>query len=74
MRKLIVSALLLSAGIYGFAQLKVASIEKVTLPEGVTINTATMSPDGSYIAITQNEKGGIHKLDLSTKSITTIYT
>ena len=72
MRKLIVSALLLSAGIYGFAQLKVASIEKVTLPEGVTINTATMSPDGSYIAITQNEKGGIHKLDLSTKSITTI--
>ena len=34
MKKVILTALLLSAGIYGFAQLKVASIEKVTLPEG----------------------------------------
>ena len=72
MKKLFLSALLLSAGIYGFAQLKVASVEKVTLPEGVTINTATMSPDGSYIAITQNEKAGIQKLNLATKEITTI--
>lgn len=72
MKKVILSALLLSAGIYGSAQLKVASVEKVALPEGVTINTATMSPDGSYIAITQNQKAGIQKLDLATKSITTI--
>lgn len=73
MKKLFISAMLLSAATFGYAQLiNVASVEKVTLPEGVAVNTATMSPDGSFIAITQKQTAGIHKLDLATKVITTI--
>ncbi len=72
MRKLFISALLLCTGAIAFAQLKVASIEKVALPEGTTIGAATMSPDGSFVVIAQGEKAGLHRLDLASKSITTI--
>ncbi len=73
MKKVLISALLLCSGIYGYAQLlNVASDEKVTLPEGVTTNTATIAPDGSYVVISQNEKKGLQKLDLATQAMTTI--
>ena len=73
MKKVFVSALLLGASVIGYAQLlNVASIKKVALPEGTSINTATMSPDGSYIAITKKQTAGIHKLDLASSEITTI--
>ncbi len=72
MKKIFISALLLCSGILGYAQLKVASIEKVALPEGVTVGAATMSPDGNYVVIVQGQKSGIHRLDLASKSITTI--
>lgn len=52
MKKLFISALLLCSGFMAYAQLvKVSSIEKVTLPEGVSAVTATMSPDGGYVVI-----------------------
>ena len=73
MKKVLISALLLCSGIYGYAQLlEVASDVKVTLPEGVTANTATIAPDGSYVVISQNEKNGLQKLDLTTNAMTTI--
>ncbi len=72
MKKLFISALLLCSGVFSYAQLNVASIEKVALPEGVTANMATISPDGSYVVLSCNEKAGLHKMDLATKSITTI--
>lgn len=72
MRKLFISALLLCSGVFGYARLNVASIEKVALPEGVTANTATISPDGSYVVFSRYEQAGLHKLDLQSKQMATI--
>ncbi len=73
MKKILISTLLLCSGVMGFAQLlNVQSIEKVALPEGVTVGKATISPNGDFVVIAQNEKSGIHSLNLETKSITTI--
>lgn len=72
MKKLFISAMMLCAGIFSYAQLNVASIEKVQLPEGVTANKATISPDGSYVVLSQYQKEGLHKLDLATLNVTKI--
>ena len=73
MKKILLSAALLCSGVLGYAQLlNVQSIEKVTLPEGVTINSATISPNGEFFVIAQNGQSGIHRFDLASKSISTI--
>lgn len=73
MKKILLSAALLCSGVLGYAQLlNVQSIEKVALPEGVTVGKATISPNGDFVVIDQNEKSGIHRLDLATKSVSTI--
>lgn len=73
MKKIFTLALLLCSGVLGYAQLlKVQSIEKIALPEGVTVDKATICPNGDFVVIAQNEKSGIHRLDFSTKSVTTI--
>ena len=73
MKKVLLSAVLLCSGVLGFAQLlNVQSIEKIALPQGVTINKATISPEGDFVVMAQNEKSGIHRLDLTTKAVTTI--
>jgi len=72
MKKIILSAMLLGASLIGYAQLNVASIEKVTLPEGVTASQATISPDGSFVVLSIAEKEGIQKLDLATSALTTV--
>ena len=73
MKKTFISAMMLCATLIGYSQLlNVASVEKVTLPEGVSVNQATMSPDGSYVVVSRNDKGGLHKLDLASKSVTTV--
>ena len=73
MKKILLSALLLCSGVMGYAQLlNVQSIEKVALPKNVTVGKATISPNGDFVVIDQNEKAGIHRLDLNTKTVTTI--
>lgn len=73
MRKIITLALLLSSGLLASAQLlNVQSIEKVELPKGVTVNSATISPNGDFFVIARNEESGIHRFDLASKSVTTI--
>ena len=72
MKKVILSAMLLCASLIGYAQLNVASIEKVTLPEGVTATQATISPDGSFVVFSQSGKEGLQKLDLATSAINTV--
>lgn len=73
MKKVLLSAVLLCSGVLGFAQLlNVQSIEKIALPQGITINKATISPEGDFVVMAQNEKSGIHRLDLTTKAVTTI--
>lgn len=65
--------MLLCAGVCSYAQLlNVASVEKVALPEGVTVNQATMSPDGNFVVVSQLEKAGLHKIDLATLNVTTV--
>lgn len=73
MKKILLSALLLCSGVMGYAQLlNVQSIEKVALPSEVTVEKATISPNGDFVVIAQKEKAGIHRLDLNTKAVTTI--
>ena len=45
---------------------KVESIKKVPLPKGAIVNTATVSPDGSFAIISDMGKSGLDKLDLTT--------
>ena len=73
MKKILVSAMLLCSSVLGFAQLvEIQSIDKIDLPEGVSVNQATISPDGSFVVFSQNTKGGLHKMDLASKEINMI--
>ncbi len=51
---------------------EVASVEKVALPDGISVSMATLSPDGSYAVISPLSGSGLSLLDLSTKEITEI--
>lgn len=72
MKKVILSAMLLGASLFGYAQMNVASIEKVALPEGVSAIQATISPDGNFVVLSQAEKEGLQKFDLTTSAISTV--
>ena len=73
MKKIFISAMLLCSSMLGFAQLvEIQSIDKVALPEGVTVDKATLSPDGSFVVFSQNTVAGLHKLDLNTNEINMI--
>ncbi len=73
MKKIFISAMLLCSSVIGFAQLvEIQSVDKIDLPEGVSVNQATISPDGSFVVFSQNAKGGLHKMDLASKEINMI--
>ena len=73
MKKVFISAMLLCSSVLGFAQLvEIQSVDKIDLPEGVSVNQATISPDGSFVVFSQNTKGGLHKMDLASKEINMI--
>ena len=73
MKKIFISAMLLCSSVLGFAQLvEIQSIDKIDLPEDVSVNQATISPDGSFVVFSQNTKGGLHKMDLASKEINMI--
>ena len=52
----------------------VESIQKVPVPTGTLVNTATISPDGTYVVISDLQKAGIAKFDLATKKATVLST
>ena len=55
MKKIFISAMLLCSSVLGFAQLvEIQSIDKIALPEGVSVDKATLSPDGSFVVFSQN--------------------
>ena len=65
--------MLLCSSMLGFAQLvEIQSIDKVALPEGVSADKATISPDGSFVVFSQNTAAGLHKIDLATREINMI--
>lgn len=73
MKKLFISAMLLCSSVLGFAQLvNIASVDRVALPEGVSVDKATLSPDGSFVVFSQNTKGGLYKMNLASKGINMI--
>ena len=73
MKKIFFSAMLLCSSMLGFAQLvEIQSIDKVALPEGVSADKATISPDGSFVVFSQNTAAGLHKMDLATREINMI--
>lgn len=73
MKKIFFSAMLLCSSMLGFAQLvEIQSIDKVALPEGVSADKATISPDGSFVVFSQNTVAGLHKMDLATREINMI--
>ncbi len=73
MKKFFISALLLGAGICASAQLvDVASVSKVDLPEGSLAYVSTISPDGSFVVLSDLAKNGLTKLDLATKEATAV--
>lgn len=50
----------------------VESIEKVNLPDGMTVSMATISPDGSYAVVSPLSGVGLQRLDLGTGRVTEI--
>ena len=73
MKKIFISAMLLCSSMFSFAQLvEIESVNKIDLPEGVTVDKATISPDGSFVVFSQNTVAGLHKMDLASKEIAMI--
>lgn len=51
---------------------EVASVEKVNLPQGMTVGMATISPDGSYAVVSPMSYVGLQRIDLSNGNVTEI--
>lgn len=64
MRKILLSLAILASSVASAQLLKVGSIEKVNLPEGMTVMQSAMSHDGSFAVI--NGSGGLVKVDIAT--------
>ncbi|MCD8294077.1 MAG: hypothetical protein LUE27_02355 [Clostridia bacterium] len=66
MKKFFISALLLGAGICAWAQLvEVSAVSKVDLPQGALAYVSTISPDGSFVVLSDMGTPGLVKLDLA---------
>ena len=75
MKKLLISVMLLCGSAAAFGQLlDVASVEKVTLPDGVVVDKATISPQGDYLLMSDNLKSGLQTYDLATGELRTVTT
>ena len=65
--------MMLCAGVFSYAQLvEIQSVNKIDLPESVSVDKATISPDGSFVVFSQNTAAGLHKMDLASKEINMI--
>ena len=73
MKKFFISAFLLCTGVLSYAQLlSVESIDKVTLPDGGAVTNATISPDGSFVVLSEAQKPGLQKLVLANNAMSQI--
>ena len=73
MRKAFLLAMVMCFAAMGNAQLlKVSSVEKVPLPESASASISTISPDGSFVLVTDNFKSGISKWDISSAAYTQV--
>ena len=75
MRKLFLSVMLICSSSLGFAQLlEVSSTQKIDLPDNAKIDMATISPNGDYLLVSDQQKQGLQKLDLASGQLTTVTT
>lgn len=73
MKKLIVGALALMATLGASAQLvEVASVQQVALPQGVMVAIPAISPDGSFVAVSDMGRDGLSRIDVATGTATTL--
>lgn len=73
MKKLLLTVLAVSVSLLGSAQLvEVASIDRVALPDGISGDIATLSPDGTYAVLGQMGGKTLYKVDLSTGATSVI--
>ncbi len=75
MRKIFLSVMLLCGSSMGFAQLlEIGSTQQVALPAGAKVDIATISPNGDYLLLSDQQKQGLQKLDLASGQLTTVTT
>lgn len=73
MKKFLLILAIASLGISATAQVvNVASIKKVTLPAGMSVDKAVISPTGSFAVVSDNATPGLKKIDLTTGKTTVI--
>lgn len=73
MRKLFLSAAVVLAGFCASAQLvEVQSIAEVNLPEGLMVSVPTISPDGSFVVVSDLASDGLTRISLADGTATTI--
>lgn len=75
MKKILISAMLLLAGLGVNAQLlEVNSMQRVNMPEGMLVAIPTISPDGSYVVVSDLATDGLTKISLDGSAPVTVAT
>lgn len=65
MKKVLISALMMTAGLGLSAQLvEINSMQKVALPEGLYVNVPTLSPDGKFVVVSDLAGDGLTQIPL----------
>lgn len=65
MKKFFISAMVLLAGLSVHAQLvEINSMSRVALPEGMIVSVPTISPDGSFVVVSDARNSALTKIDL----------
>ncbi len=75
MRKLALSAMVLVAGLWASAQLvEVESARRVELPQGVIAVIPTISPDGSFVVLSEAGSNALRRVDLADGTVSLVTT
>lgn len=73
MKKFFLSVVVLLGSFAVNAQLvEVSSMERVRVPEGMVVNVPTISPDGSFVVVSDAASEGLTKIDLATGKSTLV--
>lgn len=73
MRKLALSAMVLLAGLWASAQLvEVESARRVELPQGVVAVVPTISPDGSFVVLSEAGSDALRRVDLADGTVSLV--
>lgn len=66
MRKTLLSAFILACGLFASAQIvEIGSVAKVNLPEGMAVMTPTLSPDGSFVVVSDAGNDALYRINVA---------